>query len=253
MAEPPCRRRERRRPRTMSQRAAHGWRGPWQPAARRGQARARAGAQPHLPEARKHLGEEVLPSRVEDVQFNADVGVGNRHLLGDELDAARHLVRLGEALARGAEHLDQRCLAHGGVAGLPRGRAGALSGARLLGQGGRASVHHDHFRSHDGRHAALSHRRELSTVGLPGSCANLGFGSWGSERCIPAAGPALHRQRSQIRLCRSAPLPRDFGPGRSAAASTLGRCCAARWASPTFAPAGRWLLEIVVMTHTDGA
>ena len=54
-----------------------------------------------------------------------------------------------------------------------------------------------------------------------------------------AAGPPLHRQRSQIRLCRSAPLPRDFGPGRSAAASTLGRCCAARWASPS-APAGRW-------------
>ena len=67
-----------------------------------------------------------------------------------------------------------------------------------------------------------------------------------------AAGPPLHRQRSQIRLCRSAPLPRDFGPGRSAAASTLGRRCAARWASP-FAPAGRWLPEIVVMTHTDGA
>ena len=57
-----------------------------------------------------------------------------------------------------------------------------------------------------------------------------------------AAGPPLHRQRSQIRLCRSAPLPRDFGPGRSAAASTLGRCCAARWASPS-APAGRWLRE----------
>jgi len=57
-----------------------------------------------------------------------------------------------------------------------------------------------------------------------------------------AAGPPLHRQRSQIRLCRSAPLPRDFGPGRSAAASTLGRRCAARWASP-FAPAGRWLRE----------
>ena len=54
-----------------------------------------------------------------------------------------------------------------------------------------------------------------------------------------AAGPPLHRQRSQIRLCRSAPLPRDFGPGRSAAASTLGRRCAARWASPS-APAGRW-------------
>ena len=51
----------------------------------------------------------------------------------------------------------------------------------------------------------------------------------GSPRAV--AGPPLHRQRSQIRLCRSAPLPRDFVPGRSAAASTLGRRCAARWAS----------------------
>ena len=34
------------------------------------------------------------------------------------------------------------------------------------------------------------------------------------------------------------PLP-QLRPGRSAAASTLGRCCAARWASPS-APAGRW-------------
>ena len=95
----------------------------------------------------------------------------------------------------------------------------------------------------------ISRARGDAAATRPGPAAK---GERGTGFPRAAAGPPLHRQRSQIRLCRSAPLPRDFGPGRSAAASTLGRRCAARWASP-FAPAGRWLPEIVVMTHTDGA
>ena len=82
----------------------------------------------------------------------------------------------------------------------------------------------------------ISRARGDAAATRPGPAAK---GERGTGFPRAAAGPPLHRQRSQIRLCRSAPLPRDFGPGRSAAASTLGRCCAARWASPS-APAGRW-------------
>ena len=85
----------------------------------------------------------------------------------------------------------------------------------------------------------ISRARGDAAATRPGPTAK---GERGTGFPCAAAGPPLHRQRSQIRLCRSAPLPRDFGPGRSAAASTLGRRCAARWALP-FAPAGRWLRE----------
>ena len=79
---------------------------------------AHQGPAPHLPQAGQHLREEVLAARVEDVKLDADVRVRDRHLLRAELDATRHLVRLRELLARGAEHLHQGGLAHGRVAGL---------------------------------------------------------------------------------------------------------------------------------------
>ena len=72
----------------------------------------------HLPQAGKHLGEEVLSSGVEEVQLDAHIRVGDGHLLRAELGAARHLVRLRELRSRRVEHLHQGRLAHGWVAGL---------------------------------------------------------------------------------------------------------------------------------------
>ena len=60
-------------------------------------------------------------------------------------------------------------------------------------------------------------------------------------RSAQPAHPCAHPPRGLLRDGRRRLRPRPEG-----------RCCAARWASP-FAPAGRWLPEIVVMTHTDGA
>ena len=72
----------------------------------------------HLPQAGKHLGEEVLSAGVEEVQLDAHIRVGDGHLLRAELGAARHLVRLRELRSRRVEHLHQGRLAHGWVAGL---------------------------------------------------------------------------------------------------------------------------------------
>jgi hypothetical protein len=58
------------------------------------------------------------------VQLDRLLRVGNIHRLCAEIDAARHVVRLREALAVGVEHLRQRRLADGRVAHLRREKKG---------------------------------------------------------------------------------------------------------------------------------
>ena len=66
----------------------------------------------------EHLTEDVLATNVEAMKL--DSVRGSRHCdgLDAEIDATSHIVRLGEALPVGVEHLRERRLAHRGVADL---------------------------------------------------------------------------------------------------------------------------------------
>ena len=146
----------------------------------------------HLPQAGKHLGEEVLSSGVEEVQLDAHIRVGDGHLLRAELGAARHLVRLRELRSRRVEHLHQGRLAHGWVAG-------------LRSQG---------TRNHEGAHRAVARRWRVHNRSLCTRITRRRAGQWlgmaRAQRSLLISGPSAWLRGSVARR-GARPTARKFG------------------------------------------